>query len=197
MEDPCVEPTRNPGENPCDARAKVNFSRVWVDSRDREVSKYPNANNFRVVLATPLRAVKSITLTDFRVPIISPHFYCALVLKNIKDNTLLQLREDGSWPMGTLAVVPLVPAEGAGGTYTYYRYSTFQHNPGGWKIEFPQALGQLSDLQFEIRAWGGGTGWGGPGVSTILYPIVTEGGQIASNIARNVFIGLEIEHACS
>lgn len=190
-------PIVNPGENVRDAQKKVNVSRVFIDSRDRDVSVYPNANSFRVSLATPLRAVKSITLTEFRVPIISGHYYCALVLKNAKDNTLVQLKEDGGWPLGTLAIVQLIPAEGAGGTYAFYRYSTFQHNPSGWRIEFPLAMGQLSDLQFEILAWGGGSGWGGPNVNTILYPLTTEARQTTSNIARNVLIGLEIEHACS
>ena len=192
-----LQPVRNPGENACETKAKVNFSRLWVDSRDRDVSTFPVANRFRVSLATPLRGVKSITLTDFRVPIVSGFYYCAVVIKNIKDNTLLQLKEDGGWPMGTLAVVPLVPAEGAGGTYTYYRYSTLEHNPGGWKIEFPQALGQLSDLQFELLTWGGGSGWGGPAVVSVLYPIPTEAAAMTSSIAKNVLIGLEIEHACS
>lgn len=196
MADFCVEPTRNPGENRCDAKAKVNMSRIFVDSRDRDVAHYPNANNFRVSLATPIRGVKSITLTEFRVPIIAGHYYCALVLKNVKDNTLMQLREDGGWPMGTLAIVPLIPYEGIGGTYAFYQFWT-QPNPGGWKIEFPQALGQLSDLQFEILAWGGGTGWGGPGVVTIRYPLLSEGGEVTSSINRNVLIGLEIEHACT
>ena len=94
-------------------------------------------------------------------------------------------------------MIPLVPEEGAGGTYTYYRNNVSKGNPGGWRIEFPQALGQLSDLQFEILAWGGGLGWGTPATVSILYPIVTEAGQPQSNIDRNVMIGLEVEHDCS
>ena len=187
----------NPGENSKKAKAEVNKARLWIDSRDRDRTIYPNANSFRVSLATPLRGVTSITLTDFRVPIVSGHYYCALVIRNLKDNTLLPLKEDGGWPMGTLAIVPLVPAEGVNGTYTYYQYSCAKHNPGGWHIEFPQALGQLSDLQFEVLAWGGSTGWGGPTVTTILYPLSSEAGQSTSSIGKNVLIGLEIGHKCS
>ena len=187
---------RGPGENPGKAKARVNIARIWIDSRDRDVSIYPCANSFRVSLAAPLRAVKSITLTDFRVPIVSGYYYCALVIRNIKDNTLTPIKEDGGWPLGTLAVVPLVPTEGAGGTYTYYKYSSSKHNPGGWAIKFPQALGQLSDLQFEVRTWGGSTGWGGPTTTTILYPITTEYEQSTSDIGKNILIGLEVKHDC-
>ena len=84
-----------PGVNLVGSKVKVNKSRIWVDSRDRDVNLYPVANNFRVSLATPLRAVKSIKLTDFRVPIIAGFYYCVPALRNVKDNTLLQLREDG------------------------------------------------------------------------------------------------------
>lgn len=191
-----MERMRNPGENPSRASEKVTVARIWVDSRDRDVTAYPCANSFRVNLATPLRAVTAITLTDFRVPIVSGYYYCALVLKNARAQSLLQLKEDGGWPLGTLAVVPLVPTEGAGGTYTYYKYSSTKHNPGGWTLEFPQALGQLSDMQFEILAWGGGSGWGGPTVVTELYPIPSESGQQTSSIGRNVLIGLEVKHSC-
>ncbi len=186
----------NPGENPSKAKAKVTKARLWIDSRDRDVAIYPIANSFRVNLATPLRAVTSITLTDFRVPIVSGYYYCALVLKNARNNTLLQIKEDGGWPLGTLAIIPLIPAEGLGGTYAYYKYSATKHNPGGWTLEFPQALGQLSDLQFEVLAWGGGSGWGGPTVVTKLYPIPTEYGESTSAIAKNILIGLEIKHNC-
>ena len=191
-----MEQYRNPGENHAKAKTKVNLTRLWIDSRDRDVATFPCANSFRVTLANPIRAIKSITLTDFRVPIVSGYYYCALVLRNIRDNTLQPLREDGGWPMGTLAMIPLVPAEGANGTYTYYKYSSTRHNPGGWKIKFPLALGQLSDLQFEVLAWGGGTGWGGPAVVTKLYPITTEYGQSTSDIGKNILIGLEVKHAC-
>jgi hypothetical protein len=191
-----MDHTRNPGENSSRAKAKVSKARLWIDSRDRDVTTYPCANSFRVSLATPLRAVTAITLTDFRVPIVSGYYYCALVLKNAKCQTLLQIKEDGGWPLGTLGVIPLVPAEGAGGTYTYYRFSSSKHNAGGWTLEFPQAMGQLSDLQFEILAWGGGSGWGGPTVVTALYPIPSEAGQQTSDIAKNVLIGLEVKHNC-
>lgn len=191
-----MERIRNPGENPSDAKRKVTKARIWVDSRDRDVTAYPCANSFRLNLTTPLRAVTSITLTDFRVPIVTGYYYVALVLKNAKDNTLVQIKEDGSWPMGTLGMIPLIPAEGAGGTYTYYRYTNTEHNPGGWTLEFPQALGQLSDLQFEVLAWGGGTGWGGATTVSKLYPITSEAGQGASDIGKNVLIGLEVTHNC-
>lgn len=187
----------SPGENPANAMAKVTLSRIWVDSRDRDRVTYPVANKFQVNLATPLKGVTSITLTDFRVPIITGYYYCALVLKNIKQQTLLQLKGDGGWAAGTLAMVPLVPAEGASGTYTYYRYKNSKRSPGGWQVKFPQALTQLSDLQFEILAWGGSTGWGGPTVVSILYPIPSEALSSTSDIAKNVFIGLEVEHRCS
>jgi hypothetical protein len=187
---------KSPGENLSKSKTKVNKARLWIDSRDRDVITYPCANSFRVSLAAPIRAVKSITLTDFRVPIVSGYYYCALVIKNIKDNTLAPIKEDGGWPLGTLAIVPLVPAEGANGTYTYYKYSSSKHNPGGWVVKFPQALGQLSDLQFEVMAWGGSTGWGGPTKTTILYPIPSEYGQSTSDIDKNVLIGLEVKHDC-
>ena len=190
-----MEHIRNPGENAANAKTKVTKARLWVDSRDRDVATYPCANCFRVNLTTPLRGIKSITLTDFRVPIVAGYYYVALVLKNVKDNTLVQIKEDGSWPMGTLGMIPLIPAE-AGGSYTYYRFSSSTHNPGGWKLRFPQAMGQLSDLQFEILAWGGGTGWGGPTTVCTPYPIQTEAGQGTSDMARNVLIGLEVSHKC-
>jgi hypothetical protein len=187
---------RNPGENASKAKTVVTKSRLWVDSRDRNITTYPCANSFRVSLATPLRAIKSITLTDFRVPIISGYYYAVLALRNVKDNTLLQIKEDGGWPMGTLGIIPLVPAEGAGGTYAYYHNTVDLANPGGWRIDFPQAMGQLSDLQFEVVTWGGGNGWGGPTVVSTLYPIPTEAGAQTSDIDKNVLIGLEVEHNC-
>jgi hypothetical protein len=186
---------RYPGENPSDAKRRVTKARVWIDSRNRDVTSHPCANSFRMNLTTPLRAVTSITLTDFRVPIVSGYYYVALVLRNAKDNTLVQIKEDGSWPMGTLGMIPLVPADNAG-TYTYYRYTNSDHNPGGWTLEFPQALGQLADLQFEILAWGGSTGWGGPTTTSIPYPIPSEAGQGTSDMTKNVLIGLEVTHNC-
>ena len=190
----------SPGENDSKAKTKVTKARLWVDSRDRDVTTYPVANDFKVTLATPLRAVSSITLTDFRVPIVTDtngaFYYCALALKNVAGNTLLQLKEDGSWPAGTLAIIPLIPAEGLGGTYAYYRNTNTKRSPSGWRVKFPQALGQLSELRFEILAWGGGTGWGGPTVTTMLYPLASEAQSMTSDMGKNVLIGLEVEHHC-
>lgn len=182
---------RAPNLNSGASKRHIVMHRIFVDSRDRDRSRFPNAGDFRVNLSRPLRAVKAITLTDANIPIVATHMYVAVAVRNIKDGTLITTRESASLPPGTLAIIPLIPAV-AGGTFTYYRSQTGHRAGGasiGWRIEIPQGLMQLDDLHVQLLTWG-------PGPATIPYPVPADAALPANPLlTSNISLILEVEHS--
>lgn len=194
----------NPDINSDKNSAYFKKRRIFVDSRDRNPAKYANANNFTVSLSEPAKGVKSLTLTDFKVPIVAGYPYAILVVKNLQDLTQIPINEGIKFPSGTLAVVPLIPVHTTA-TYAYYQPIDRNNAGGGWKIEFPMALPKLNHLEFEILTWGGSataTGWGSTysansavlSAVPIRYPLTDENILTPPADDNNVFIGLELTH---
>ena len=182
--------------NPSKSKGHQTTFRLLVDSRDRDPTIFPSAADFVMHLATPVKGVKAITLTDARIPIVdaTDFPYVVVVLSNIKDNTLLQCKEGTGYPQGALAMVQMIPAQ-LGANYAYYDAQRKDHHGGGWRVEFPFALGQLWELHFQIWTWvGDSTGWGGATVPPELYQLSTESTSRPASIDNNVWFGLEIEH---
>jgi hypothetical protein len=180
--------------NPASKRA-VLLRRVFIDSRDRDRTVYPLANDFRVSMSVPLRAVRSITLTDAFIPIVGTNRYVVVVLRMLKDRTLILPRESHGYPAGTLAVIPLVPAA-AGMTDAYYRSQVGQQQGGssiGWRITIPQGLPQIDNIHIQLFTWGWDAVAAAP--TTLLYPMPADAAVgVIPIVASNISMQLEIEH---
>jgi hypothetical protein len=183
---------RAPNVNSNASRRVCLTRRVFVDSRDRDRARFALANDFRLSMLLPLRGVRSITLTDAYIPIVANHVYVVVVLRNLKDRTLILTKESAGLPGGVLAIIPLIPAV-AGAAYTYYRSQTGGKNGGssvGWRVSMPQGLGQIEDLHVQLYAWSYSAG-----SATILYPIPADAALPNSPlIGSNVNMCFEIEH---
>ena len=184
---------RAPNVNTGASKRIVLSRRVFIDSRDRDRTRYANANDFRLSMIVPLRAIRTITLTDAYIPIVSGHIYVAVVLRNLKDKTLIMTKGSAGLPGGVLAIIPLIPAV-AGSTYTYYRSQTGQTHGGssiGWCLQFPQGIPQMEDLHMQLYAWG----WSGTSAESIPYPVPVDAAvPNAPLIGSNVTFTLEIGH---
>lgn len=199
-----MEPTPSmfePGENKYRAKTKTTRMRLQMDSRDRNPAIFPNANDFRFHMATPIRGVTSITLTDLWCPIVADgsvtsYSYVVPVLADLPENVIAQYKEGTGYPNGVLGFIPLIPFN-TGAVYTYH--TSFSGEPahgGNWRIDFPFALGQLSELHMQLWTWAGNgtTGWGGPMYPPMLYPFNNESVQSPPAKTDNYWIVLEIDH---
>ncbi|MDR3542362.1 MAG: hypothetical protein P4L69_15585 [Desulfosporosinus sp.] len=193
-----VEPkkrTMAPNVNPLTAMRTVSRKRIFIDSRDRDRTHYPNANHFQMSMTVPLKAVKSITLTNAKIPLVNGVEYVAILLKNIKDRTLHLPTESPGFGPGVVAIIPLVPHSDL---YLFALYSsqTGQQSggsAGGWRIEFPQGLAKLSKLQIELYTWG----WDAVGLKSTCIPLaLTAEANLAvmPSVANNISLQFEIEH---
>lgn len=169
--------------------------RVLIDSRDRDPSVYPTANNFRVRLAEPIKNVKSLRLIYARVPLIagSAHREAVITIRGISGTPSGELQNiDTAWgfPTGVVGVVPLVPAV-PGGLEAFYETEEY-------KITYPseQCLQQLFELHVQVYCWGGGatpSGWGGANVPSVLYPLAAESVAVPPTPLRNITLCIEVE----
>lgn len=193
-----VKPKRHsvaPNVNPMTAMRKVTLKRLFVDSRDRNRVHYPNPSDFRMSMTIPLKNVKSVTLTNAKIPIIQGSEYAAIVLTSLKDRTLYLPKESPGLPSGVLAIVPLIPYV-QGANYAYYTSSTNQKSggsQGGWRVAFPQGMPMLNELHFQIFTWR----WDAATSSgeTIFLPLASEANPAIEPVAENnVTFQLEIEH---
>ncbi len=192
---------KTPGENRSKAKTQTTHVRLHMDSRDRDPTLYPNANDFHYHMAVPIRGVKAITMTDLWCPIVddgsvTAFTYVVPVLAGLPENIVAQYKEGTGYPNGVLGFVPLVPYA-AGAQYTYYTALGGEKAQGGsWRIEFPFAMGQLSDLHMQMWTWGGNstTGWGGPLYPPRLYPFAAESISSPPDKAENYWITLDIDH---
>lgn len=169
-----------PSVNPASAMRKFRLKRIFISSMYRNRKFFPNANDFRMTMTVPLRGVRSITLTDAKIPIVAGGYdYVAIVLKSLKDHTLHVPKESPGFPSGTLAIIPLIPAV-PGGTSTYYRSQTGQMIGGagtGWRVDIPQGVPSLTELHIQIVTHSGfvqaayvKTDTGAPGPTSIPDP---------------------------
>lgn len=181
--------------NPISSARKVSLKRLFIDSRDRNRTHFPNANNFTMSMTVPLKVVKSITLTNAKIPLVQGYDYVVVVLRTLKDRTLHLPKESPGFPGGVLAIFPLV-AYKVGLTYAYYKSDTNQKNggsQGGWKINFPQGYPMLNELQFQLYAWH----WDAVNNcgETVLLPLTGEPIlNVEPAVANNTTYQLEIEH---
>lgn len=297
---------KTPGENRSAAKTVTTRMRLHMDSRDRDPTLYPNANDFRFHMATPIRGVTAITLTDLWCPLImetltyeeivsdatAPPYaftatgppniivtgtdtqlmtlpgqtaltpygftirvhnqsadvctvedaasvpqvalstgetgvfmslgptdingwdyttslglnlmttvpaysYVVPVLAGLPENVVAQYREGTGYPHGALGFVPLVPVDAALRSTYYTGLGSDKGQGGSWRVEFPFAMGQLSELHMQMYAWGGGataTGWGRTGIPPIMYPFSDETTAHPPSQYDNYWAVVEIEH---
>lgn len=178
-----------PNVNTVATKQHKNLKRILVDSRNRDVALYPNANSFVQTLPVPIRAVRNITLTDARIPVVDPvvYLYSVVCLPDLSGGDLLYTRESSQYVPGALAVVPMIPTS-AGAAHTYYQSypgQRFGGSGGGWRLEFPMGI-TLSQIRVQVMVYGG------VGASALL-PIVD---AVPANrvFASNLYLTLEIEH---
>lgn len=184
---------RAPNVNSGAAKRTTCFRRVYVDSRDRDRARYPSANDFRQSMSVPVRGVRSVTLTDAFMPIVAGYPYVAVVLRNLKDRSLILPRESPGLPGGVLAMVPMIPPVALAG-YTYYRAQPGQRHGGsgiGWKVVIPQGLAQLDDLHFQLLTWD----WVAGAAAMVPFPIPADAvPPLPPVFASNVTLSIEIEY---
>ena len=184
-----------PNVNPLTAMRKVTLKRLFVDSRDRNRVHYPSPSDFRMSMTVPLKNVRSVTLTNAKVPNVQGCEYVAIVLTSLKDRTLHLPKESPGLPAGVLAVVPLIPHI-QGANYAYYMSSTNQKSggsQGGWRVAFPQGMPMLNELHFQLYTWR----WDPATLAgeTVLLPLALEGNPaIEPDAENNIVLQLEIEH---
>lgn len=193
---------KTPGENKSKAKAQTTHMRLHLDSRDRDPLLFPNANDLRFHMAVPIRGVTSITLTDLWCPIatdtsMTSYSYVVPVLCDLPENIVAQYKEGTGYPNGVLGFLPLIPYV-AGAGYTYHTsFGSKGPQGGNWTINFPFAMGQLSELHMQLWTWAGdytGTGWGGPQYPPKLYPFAVESISSPPTKPNNYWITLEIDH---
>jgi len=184
-----------PNINPLTAMRKVNLKRLFIDSRDRNRTHYPNANDFRMSMTVPLKGVRSVTVTNAKIPLVQGYDYTAIVLTNLKDRTLYLPKESAGFPAGVLAIIPLIRYS-RGYNYAFYQSETNQKSggsQGGWRIVFPQGMPMLNELHFQLYTWA----WDAVDHTsqTILLPLTSEP-VIATqpSVDNNITLQLEIEH---
>jgi hypothetical protein len=173
------------------------LKRVLIDSRNRDVALFPSASNFVQTLPTPIRAVKSVSLTDARIPVVDPasYLYCVVCLPDLSGGDLLNTKESSQFAPGALAVVPMIPTH-TGDSHTYYQSYPGQKmggSGGGWRLEFPMGI-TLSQIRVQTLVYATPPTPPGPipGASTLL-PIVDATPSTRSFVS-NMYITLEIEH---
>lgn len=181
--------SRAPNVNPSSSREHKTMKRIIIDSRNRDVVMFPNANNFVQNLPLPIRAVKSITMTDARIPLVdaAAYLYSVVCLPDLSGGDLLTAREGSQFAAGALGVIPMIPTY-VGAAHTYYTAYPGQKlggSGGGWRLEFPMGI-TLSQIRVQILTYTS------PG-NSMLLPIVD---AVPANrvFASNLYITLEIEH---
>jgi hypothetical protein len=191
-----------PNVNAASSKQHKNFKRILVDSRNRDFALYPSANNFVQILPVPIRAVRSIALTDARIPVVdaAAYLYSVICLPELSGNDLVNTRDSSQFAPGALAVIPMIPSP-AGGTHTYYQAYPGQRmggSGGGWRLEFPMGI-TLSQIRIQILVYmipalppPAPPPPVLPGWSTLL-PIVNAVPPVR-DFATNLYITLEIEH---
>jgi hypothetical protein len=187
-----------PNVNTSASKQHKNLKRILIDSRNRDLAAYPFAYNFVQTLPVPLRAVKSITLTDACIPVVDPatYFYSILCLPDISGGDLINPRESSQFAPGALAVIPMIPSF-VGASHAHYASAPgqkFGGSAGGWRLDFPLGI-TLSQIRVQILVYSS------PGESSFLpipynvppyVNIVNPDDRLF--LSKNLYITLEIEH---
>jgi len=184
-----------PNINPLTAMRKVNMKRLFIDSRDRNRVHYTNASDFRMSMTVPIKGVRSVTLTNAKIPLVGGCDYVAIVLTNLRDRTLYLPKESPGLPAGVLAIVPLIPYS------PIHNFAIFQSDTnqksggsqGGWRVAFPQGMPMLNELHFQLYTWS----WDAVNhvSETIFLPLTSEPViAVEPSTDNNITLQLEIEH---
>jgi hypothetical protein len=152
-------------------------------------------------LAVPIKAVTSVILTDLWVPIVTDTSVCSYtyvvpVLAGLPENVVAQYKEGLGYPTGVLGVIPLVPLASSP-AFTYFTsFGSERGQAASWRIDFPFAVGQLSELHMQLWTWQGNTttGWGGGLYAPQLYPFTAESLRSPPAKTDNYWAVVEIEH---
>jgi hypothetical protein len=188
-----------PNVNTSASKQHKSLKRILVDSRNRDVALYPSANNFVQTLPIPIRAVKSVTLTDARIPVVDPavYLYSVICLPDLSGGDLVNTRESSQFSPGALAVVPMIPISAAAphAYYTSYPAQKMGGCGGGWRLEFPMGI-TLSQIRVQIHVYSS------PGSSSLLpiaynvppYTVIPLNPDDRLFFEKNLYITLEIEH---
>jgi hypothetical protein len=178
-----------PNVNAASSKQHKSLKRILIDSRNRDTSLYPNANNFVQTLPVPIRAVRSITLTDARIPVvdITAYLYGIICCPDLSGGVLINSRESSQYAPGALAIVPMIPSY-VGAPHTYYQAfpgQKFGGSGGVWRLDFPMGV-TLSQIRVQVHVFD-------TAGASILLPIVD---PVPTNLSfnTNLYIALEIEH---
>lgn len=149
---------------------------LLVDSRSRDVRRFPQASDFAVKLDEPLHEVTSIRLMTAIVPIYNPSVhptvtgvaetspYVVLRLEDmpagdgIRGGTSEQSRnaiaDDGA--VGVIPMIPEISADVGGGVVAQYaRWSESNARPSA--LYFRSPLAMLTHLHIRLAEWGEST----------------------------------------
>ena len=134
--------------------------RIFVDSRNRDITAYPSANHFIVSLPVTQKNVKAITLASLSIPNIGTHKWVCVSIHMPGTDGIIQDRLSGQFPSGSLGVVPLT----SGLAYTDYGSGIYNN---ALRLEIANGI-SLQEIDITIYAYGG---YQQP---PMLYPLAVE-----------------------
>ncbi len=162
---------------------KTVISKLFVESRNRDVGVYPSANHFMVSLPSTIKNVKSITLSSFSVPNIGNNKWVCVAMKIPGAEGVIQDRFAGQLPSGSLGVVDLE----SGGAYTIYGAGIYDSDV---KLLTPEGV-NLQEIEISLYAYGGNR------QQPILYPLLDEVVGVELAIGQNWHAIFTIEYELS
>lgn len=99
---------------------------IWIDSRDRDLSKYPNASSYRVSIDPPLRGVSAVELAYAQYDTSGSDRYAVLEIDELSSGS--KLSTSGGNPDAFAHLPMTAPSAGineflgASGTYPCFKY---------------------------------------------------------------------------
>lgn len=167
---------------------------LMIDSRDRDVTVYPSANQFDAFLGDRMKGLKSMELLTAIIPIPAGFTdrYVVLALDNCEEAMMFAdrvpfgmattapavvHRTGCSFPPGSMAMIPLVGPTVVGTTVTWTNDNVGQ---GGYKVKFKGDMTNKDRLVFSLWCWDYST-------IPVRYPLPNDAlPPIVPNIANNV-----------
>lgn len=152
-------------------------SNIWIDSRDRDLTRFANANDFSLNLVFPLKTVQSISLVSARIPALAGYSNVGIALGCIKSNKFAKVSEAGGWPTGTFAILPIEDPTNV----TVIRRSSVDE----WETNMESPISQVQNLRIMLYTWSAAG-------TVIPFPLADEVSSPA--LANNVLLELEVRH---
>lgn len=180
--DPSLNKTEAPGVITKPPNKKV-VTKLFVESRNRDVDLYPSANHFTVSLPSTIKNVKAIWISSFSIPNLGNHKWVCVSLKIPGANGVIQDRTSGQFPSGSLGVVPLTSGE----AYTDYGSGTYD---GALRLDMPDGI-TLQEIDITIYAFGGTR------QPPVHYPLLDEVSGVELAIAQNWHATFAVEYELS